>query len=93
MVNITFGETYEKEIFNIPISDSTVSCRIQDMSEDVESQVIASVEDAEFFAIQFDESTDITGHAQRLAFSSFVTEKSLNNPDFAKPQEAKTFLM
>jgi hypothetical protein len=42
------------------------------MSEDVKSQVIANNKDAKLFAIQLDESTDITGKAQLLALRKFV---------------------
>jgi hypothetical protein len=42
------------------------------MSLDVESQVIANIKEADFFAIQLDESTDITGKAQLLAASRLV---------------------
>jgi hypothetical protein len=34
--------------------------------------VIANTNEADFFAIQLDKSTDITGKAQLLAFSRFV---------------------
>jgi hypothetical protein len=38
----------------------------------IKSQVIASIKEADFFAIQLDESTDITEKAQLLAFSKLV---------------------
>jgi hypothetical protein len=38
IINIMFDEEYEKEILNIPMSDSTVSQHMQDMSQDVESR-------------------------------------------------------
>ncbi|XP_063785805.1 zinc finger BED domain-containing protein 5-like [Pseudophryne corroboree] len=72
IVNIMFGEKYEQEILKIPLSDNTISRRILDMSEDVESQVITKIKEANVFAFQLDESTDITGKAQLLAFSRFV---------------------
>jgi hypothetical protein len=38
------------------------------MSQDVESQVIANIKEVDLFAIQLDESTDITGKAQLIVF-------------------------
>jgi hypothetical protein len=73
IVNITFGEEYEKEILKIPRSDKTISRRTQDMSQEVESQVIGSIKETFFFfAIQLDDSTDVTVKAQLLAFSMYV---------------------
>jgi hypothetical protein len=42
------------------------------MFHDDESQVTANIKDAVFFAIQLNESTDITGKAQLLALRKFV---------------------
>jgi hypothetical protein len=61
IVNNMFGEEYEEEILKIPISDNTISRRIQDLSQDFQSQVITNIKEAEFFAIQLDEATDVTG--------------------------------
>ena len=77
IVNIMFGEKYEKEIQKIPLLDNTISCCIYDMSQDIESQVIASIKEAKSFAIQLDESTDITGKAQLLAFIRFVCNEDI----------------
>jgi hypothetical protein len=44
------------------------------MSQDIKSQVVASIKEANFFAIQLDESTEITGKAQLLTFSKFVCD-------------------
>jgi hypothetical protein len=51
IVDIMFGEEYEKEILKIRMSDNTISRRIQDMSEHVESQVKANIKEADIFAI------------------------------------------
>jgi hypothetical protein len=72
MLCIMFWKEYEKEILKIPMSDNIISRRIQDMSQDAESQAVANVKEDDFFAIQFDEATDIAGKAQLLAFSRFV---------------------
>jgi hypothetical protein len=61
-----------RKILKIPMSDSTVSRRIQDLSQGVESEAIANIKEASFFAIKLDESNDITGKAQLLAFSRFL---------------------
>jgi hypothetical protein len=42
------------------------------MSQDTESQVIASIKEADFFATLLDELSDITGKAQLLIFRKFV---------------------
>jgi hypothetical protein len=51
-VNIMFGEEYEKEVLRIPMSDNTISRRIQNMSQDFESQVISNIREAGLFATQ-----------------------------------------
>jgi hypothetical protein len=43
-VNIMFGEEY-----GIPMSVNTISPRIQDMSQDVESGAIANIKKVDFF--------------------------------------------
>ena len=84
--NIMFGEKYEKEIRKIPLSDNTISRRIYDMSQDIESQVIASIKEAKSFAIQLDEPTDITGKAELLAFIRFVCNEDITEQFlFCKP--------
>ncbi|XP_023702941.1 protein ZBED8-like [Cryptotermes secundus] len=70
-VNIMFGQEYGKEILKIPMSDNTISQHIQDMSQDVQSQAIANIKEADIFVIQLNEGSDVTGKAQLLAFSSF----------------------
>jgi hypothetical protein len=55
------------------LSDNAISRRIQDMSADAESQGIANIKGVFCFAIQFDESTDITGNlnSQHSALSCY----------------------
>ena len=56
------------------------------MPQDVESRVITSIEEAESFAIQLDESTDITGKAQIFILIRFVHEEDLTEQFiFCKP--------
>ncbi|XP_025420059.1 zinc finger BED domain-containing protein 5-like [Sipha flava] len=59
MVKTMLGVEAEKEIIKIPLSDSTISRRIINISEDIEKQVIEVIKSGELFALQVDESTDI----------------------------------
>lgn len=57
IVKILFGEEEEKKVLKIPIFDNTMSRHINDMSEDVEMQVLTQAHDSVLFALQLDEST------------------------------------
>ncbi|KAK4875359.1 hypothetical protein RN001_011781 [Aquatica leii] len=72
MVKTLIGDDAEKEILKIPLSNNTISRRIQDMSEDVETQVIEHLKRDNIFALQIDESTDISGKAQLIAFIRII---------------------
>ncbi|KAJ1087446.1 hypothetical protein NDU88_000617 [Pleurodeles waltl] len=76
IVEEMLGPEAAKEIAKVPLSDNTISRRINDMSADIESVVLEKIRISEKFALQLDESTDISGHAQLLA--NFY--KALHNP-------------
>ena len=59
----------------IPLSDSTMARRVEMMSEDVSEQLIQSQEDAVFFLIALDESTDATDTAQLAIFGRIVDQE------------------
>lgn len=77
IVKIMFGEECEKEVRKIPLSNNTISRRIEDMSKDVEIQVNEKLKAVDFFALQLDESTDITGKPQVITFVRFICENEL----------------
>ncbi len=68
VTRLMLGAEAEKEITKIPLSNSTISRRITVMSKDIEEHVQEKVQNARHFALQVDESTDISGKAQLLAF-------------------------
>ena len=72
IVNSMFGEESAKKLNVIPLSDNTVQRRISDISDDIKDQVINEIKEAETFAIQLDESTDISSMAQLLVFARYA---------------------
>ncbi|XP_072400297.1 zinc finger BED domain-containing protein 5-like [Diabrotica undecimpunctata] len=58
----------------IALSRNTVMRRIDDMGQDVETQIIAGLRKCKYFSLALDESCDITGNAQLSIFVRFVTD-------------------
>lgn len=79
MVKIMLGDDAEKEMSKIPLSNDTVHRRILEMSNDIEENVCSNKLQNSYFALQVDESTDITNKAQLLAFIRFINEDRIVN--------------
>lgn len=62
------GEKARKTVQMIPSSDNTVSRRIADMAKDILKQLLLRIKASEFYALQIDESTNVTGLAQLLVY-------------------------
>ena len=59
----------------ISMSDTTMTRRVEMVSEDVSEQLIQSQEDAVFFSIALDESTDATDISQLTLFGRVVDQE------------------
>lgn len=75
------------KIKSIPLSAETVSRRMKDMSEDIDDQLrehFADINDDinKFWALQIDESTDISSKAQLLAFLRIIRNGQIENQFF-----------
>ena len=79
MVKTMLGDDAEKQLCKIPLSNDTVHRRIVDMSNDIQENVCNNKLQDSFFALQVDESTDITNKAQLLAFVRFIDGDSMVN--------------
>ena len=72
MVKTMFGDEAEKEIKKIPLSNNTVRRRILALSADIVEKVCHNKLENLIFALQVDESTDITNKTHLLAFIRFI---------------------
>lgn len=62
------NEEAANKLKTIPLSDSTTGRRIEEMATNVKEQLIEKLRSVEGFAIQIDETTDITNDVQLLTF-------------------------
>jgi hypothetical protein len=60
-------------LVKVPVSDNAISRRVDDMSQDTED-VLSEIQRNTHFALQVDESTDVTNVTQQLAFVRFENE-------------------
>ena len=78
MVRCVFGDESVKKFDSISLSNNTVLRRIEEMSVDILQQVISDIYRSESgFAIQLDESTDVTNCAQLLIFVRYVGKEGV----------------
>lgn len=90
MSEIVHGKQYAAEISQIPLSNDTVSKRISDISNDQFQQLLMRLKESSKYAIQLDESTDISKMAQ-LSLVRYIYEGSIHEDIlFCRPLEGHT---
>ena len=71
---IVLGKEEEKKLAAILLSNNTIQRQIKDLSLDIKSQVVQEIKITPFglFAIQLDESTDMSSCAQLMVYARYV---------------------
>ena len=75
MANIMLGKEAEVKLSQIPLSNDTISDRIEDMSNDILAQVVADlISSPAKFSLQLDETTDVSNLSQLAVFVRYVKD-------------------
>ncbi|XP_066473215.1 uncharacterized protein [Tiliqua scincoides] len=76
MVTSMLGEEAGKQLLKVPLSNNTISRRIDDMAEDINDQLICSLKGKEF-ALQLGEATTNHKDTYLICYVRFVNEKKI----------------
>lgn len=68
IVSTMLGEKEAKQIDSLSLSNNTVSRRISDMAANVKETLLLKIKKSNYFAIQIDETTDVTNMAQLICY-------------------------
>ena len=75
MENIMLGKEAEVKLSQIPLSNDTISDRIEDMYKDILAQVVADlISSPAKFSLQLDETTDVSNLSQLAVFVRYVKD-------------------
>ena len=98
LVKRVFGEQAIAKLSAVSLSDNTIKRRIEEMSDDIADQILAEIKESKFgFAMQLDESTDITNYCQLLVYVRYAqtnimkTELPLNHEVSTTTEEKDIF--
>ncbi|XP_053145433.1 zinc finger MYM-type protein 6-like [Hemicordylus capensis] len=70
--NELLGSSASKKMKDLPLSNDTMTRRINELSSDIEEQVTEKVKLSKVFSLQLDESTDISNKATLLCYVRYI---------------------
>ena len=71
MVECVLGDKEAKKLDKIPLSNDTVTRRIDDIAQQVKISLIEIIKKSRFYALQLDESTDLSNFAELMTYIRF----------------------
>ena len=72
------GEAAVKKILHVPLSASTVTRRIEEITEYIEAQLLERINTSPRYALQVDESTDIDNNAILLVYARYLYHEDMH---------------
>lgn len=77
MMTCMLGDQSTKQLDMIPLSNDTVRRRIESMALNVKEILIAHIQQSDFFAIQLDESLDVTNYVQLMVYVRYICQTTI----------------
>ncbi|XP_056138432.1 protein FAM200C-like [Lampris incognitus] len=92
MANIMLGKAAEDKLSQNPLSNDTISSRIDDMSDDILAQVVADlISSPANFSLQLDETNDVSNLSQLVVFVRYMKDDMIKKDFlFCKPLTTTT---
>ena len=80
LVKHVIGDEAALKLNSVLLSNNTIQRRITEMSTDINEQVLAEIQSSKYgFAIQLDETANVSNCAQFLVFVRYVTKNSIRS--------------
>ena len=87
-VKLVLGEKASQTMKPISLSNDKIKSRIHEMSDNMKSKVLSKIDSSPVFALQLDESTDISNLSQLLVYVRYVADERINEEFlFCQPLE------
>ena len=77
-VKLVLGQKASQTMKQISLSNDTIKSRIHEMSDNTKSKVLSKIDSSFVFALQLDESTDISNLSQLLVYVRYVADERIN---------------
>ena len=77
-VKLVLGKKASQTMNQISLSNDTIKSRIHEMSDNINSKVLSKIDSSPDFALQLDESTDISNLSQLLVYVRYVADERID---------------